>query len=212
MSAKKIVEEIIDLNDRIVTLMESLEEQPAEELLNVLAEKHGDLLKNTNEDAPIPMALVRVVDLLCVVAKGAAKIVVQGLGHANLDIRQLSGEALITVAEDDFDEIIPAVDFAVEDKGGIVASEMPYVLSSIEDPSVAEQIAGQIIRFLDHDNIEVVVAAIESLADVGDPSAVPSLERLLEDDRTVPADEELNTEEMTVGQVAKEAIEIIEEQ
>ena len=177
MSAREIVDEIIELSERIVTLTEEFEKLPIGEQSNELAKRYDTMLSVLKEDSDVPVALIRLIDLLCILPEGASKIVVLGLAHPNPDIRQISGESLLAIAEDDVHNIEAAIDYAIEDQG-FAAIEMPLVLTNIEDSHVVEQI----VRFLDHDSIEAVASAIEALADVGDPSAVPSLERLQEDD------------------------------
>ena len=149
---------------------------------------------------------IRATDMICGLDDNAATILALGLDHSNADVRQLAGEALISIAEDGLDEIVPAIDAALK-SGSPASEEMPFILAMIEDPAATEHIT----RFLDMDDLDTVVAAIESLAETRDPAAIPALKSLTEDTRTITLDAgDGDPEEMTIGRLAAEAIEMID--
>ena len=67
-------------------------------------------------------------------------------------------------------------------------------------------------RFLKHADADAVAAAIEALAELGDPAAIPLLAPLEKDPRQVQLDEEDGEgERVGLGDLAFEAREILEE-
>jgi HEAT repeat protein len=66
-------------------------------------------------------------------------------------------------------------------------------------------------QFLRHGDADAVAAAIEALVQVGDPSAARMIEPLIDDMRTVELDEDGsdNSTELTLGELAEEALEIL---
>ena len=67
-------------------------------------------------------------------------------------------------------------------------------------------------QFLAHQDPDAVAAAIETLAEIGDPSAIKMLQPLIDDDRTVELadDGSETTSEVTLGELAAEAIGLLE--
>ncbi|MCA9618983.1 MAG: HEAT repeat domain-containing protein, partial [Myxococcales bacterium] len=86
--------------------------------------------------------------------------------------------------------------------------ELPYLLTEIPEPGVVTLLA----KFLAHDDPDGVAAAIEALVEVGDPSAVGALEKLRDDKRKTRLgdEEELEGGDVTVGELAEEAIQLLQ--
>jgi HEAT repeat protein len=85
--------------------------------------------------------------------------------------------------------------------------ELPYVLAEAMHPHVV----GMLAPWLRHPNADVVAAAIEALATLGDPSACPLLAPLFEDARRSTVDQgEDERLEATVGELARQAVELLE--
>jgi hypothetical protein len=81
-------------------------------------------------------------------------------------------------------------------------AELPYLLIEVPEPGVAKLLA----RFLAHDDADAVAAAIESLVEIGDPSALPLLDSLAADPRRVQLEDEGGTEgDATIGELVAEA-------
>ena len=91
------------------------------------------------------------------------------------------------------------------DKGEAVTalSEVPYILAEIGEPGGVKLC----LRLLKHTSADVVAAAIESLANLGDASIIKDIEKLRSDRRTVALDDDPDAEEVSLGDLAAEAIE-----
>ena len=206
MTAKETIQKIIELDEKIATLIESLEETPVEEQEKELVSRFDDMLKNTAEDDMISVAMIRVAEMLVSLeTKGAVCFLGAGLGHANEDVRLLCGDAFLHVASEGLDKVKPVIDEALE-KGGLIAEELPFLLIDTDLPETTDIL----IKFLDQKNPEVVASAIEALAELGDPDAIPALSKLSKDARTVTAEADGSEKaKWTIGQLSKEAIEML---
>jgi hypothetical protein len=206
MTAKEIINEIVGLDSKISDLRNQFEDLPVGERIATLSAMCDEARSATGPLDRVPVVLIRATDMVCTLEKDAALILSKGLEHTNMDIRQLSGEALLAIGDGDVAEILPAVDNALK-AGGSAAQEMPFILALMDDPGVSEQI----VRFLDLDDTDAVVAAIEALAELGDPDTIPALSKLVNDKRavTIEGEDEENLQDWTVGTLAQEAMEMI---
>lgn len=125
------------------------------------------------------------------------------LDHPEPGIRTEAGEALLDVAYDRFKEVARAVERAL-DKGheGLSMQELPFVLTEVRDPDPVPLVA----RFLAHPDPDVVGAAIEALAELGDPAAGKHIEALVDDERVATLDD-LDEGPTTIGELATAALE-----
>ncbi|MCU0661960.1 MAG: HEAT repeat domain-containing protein [Myxococcota bacterium] len=207
MTAKQIIEEMFGLDERMAQLAEKFEGCPQPEREKALVELFEGVAASLSADAELPLRAPRVVDLLASQEGDAAvKILGNGLGHVNSALRHLCAEGLIHCSADGLEVILPAVEMALT-QGGTAAEEMAFLLAEIDDSKVTRQL----VRFLKSNEAEVVAAAIESLAEVGDESCLPELERLRKDKRKVKVAEE-TAEEWTIGQLAEDAIEMFNQE
>ncbi|MBW2276347.1 MAG: hypothetical protein JRF63_02580 [Deltaproteobacteria bacterium] len=204
MGAREIIADIIRHDDRIASLRDELDSLPTTELKEALVEQISVVLQQTGQSDPLPLSLVRLVELACGLEQSAARILRAGLDSANADVRQLIGEALLTLTEPGIEPIMPAVEHALE-AGGAAAEEMPFILAMIEDAGVPRVIE----RFLAADDSEVVASAIEALADAGDRSSIAMLEPLAADARSVSIDGGQGEATVSLGELAKEAMDVI---
>src|SRR6185369_12900186 len=92
--------------------------------------------------------------------------------------------------------------------GSPALPELPYILAEVPEPGVV-RLLGQ---FLAHKDPDAVAAAIEALAEIGDPAAIKLLEPLAHDERTVELAEDGSdaTSEASIGELASEAIELLQ--
>jgi len=210
MNAKKVLSDIIELDSKIAKLRDEFDACDESEQVKVLDELFACELKAIGEEDSVSIALVRGTDMLVPLGEKGAAALAKGLTHANPDVRSLAGEALLGIAEEGLAPIRPAIDFALK-AGCPAAEEMPFLLAMLEHEDVPKVIA----EFLDNKDTAVVAAAIEALADFGDPASVPALEKLSKDKRVVAVEGEEEGEEIkewTIGELAAEAIEMIEEE
>ena len=208
MSAKKLLADIIELDSKIAELRDAFDGCEGADQAAALTEVLDRELAAVGEEDPVTIALVRATDMTIPLAERGAKLLARGLAHGNPDVRRLAGEALLGIAEDGFARIRPAIDFALG-AGCPAAEEMPFLLAMTEDADTSKTIA----EFLKCADPDAVAAAIEALADFGDPASVPALRALSEDKRIVAVEGEgEDLHEWTIGELAVEAIEMIEEE
>jgi HEAT repeat protein len=126
------------------------------------------------------------------------------LDHEDPEVRLPAGEALQDIAYSRYAEVARAIEQLI-DKGEAVTalSEVPYILAEIGEPGGVKLC----VRLLKHASPDVVSAAIESLANLGDASVIKHIEPLLKDRRTVALDDDPEAEEVPLGDLAAEAVE-----
>jgi hypothetical protein len=135
----------------------------------------------------------RVVDLL-----------IDILGSDEPEARYASGEALSGLAFDRFKEVALGVERALErlPEGSPAMAELPYLLVDVAEPGVLKLLTA----FLQRRDADTVAAAIEALVEMGDPSAVPLIDKLRTDTRRVQLEDDSGThDEATIGELASEA-------
>ena len=208
MDARRIVEEIIGLDEKIAGLRDRFEQLPEKDRAAALERVLEETRKATGEEDALPLAMVRATDLAVALETLAATTLAPGLEHDNPDVRHMTGEAMLNLVEDDVERLRPAMDWAAE-RGGAAAEEMIFVLAATDDDEAPRLIE----RFLGHAETNVVAAAIEALADTGDEQSITVLEDLVDDQREVKVDaddESGDQETWRIGDIAREAIEMIE--
>ncbi len=137
-------------------------------------------------------------------------LLVDILGSDSPEARVQAGEALEGLAFDRFKEVALGIERAVDrlPKGSPALTELPFLLAEVGEPGCVKLLG----RFLKHADAEAVAAAIEALAELGDPAAIPLLAPLEKDPRQVQLDEEDGEgERVGLGDLAFEAKEILEE-
>ena len=92
-------------------------------------------------------------------------------------------------------------------QGNPALTELPFLIAEVGEPGCAKLLG----RFLQNDDAEVVASAIEAMAELGDPAAIPLLAKLERDGRQVQLDEEEGGERVPIADLAHEAKEILEE-
>ncbi|MCP4604036.1 MAG: hypothetical protein GY847_26525 [Proteobacteria bacterium] len=209
MAANETLQKIIGLDEKIAEFKEEFEKFPYDEQENVLTEYYAKMLEALGGNDPVPVGLVRVAEML--LTHGTARttrLLSDGLGHVNLDVRLLSGDVLLHLAEEGLEQIMPAVEEALT-KGGLRAEEMPFLLTDIDHPEVPQVLE----RFLALDNADIVASAIEAIAEFGDPSPIAALKKLETDNRTVEVEKDgVSQTEWTIGHLAKETISLLSEE
>ncbi len=207
MNASKILSEILELDKKIMKMQDDFDLQPEDEKKQALVSLAEDLMNQTAEHDAVPLPMIRVAEMICTLEDGPLQLA-KGLSHSNEEVRHLFGEAIISLGtEEGVDTIVPAVEYALEQKGN-AALEMPFILAWIDDPAVTAHIH----RFLEAEETDIVYAAIEACASVSDPDSIDSLKKLVDDPREVEVDDDDADESpITIGMLATEAIELIED-
>ena len=91
------------------------------------------------------------------------------------------------------------------DKGEdvVALTEVPFILAEVGEPGGVKLVT----KLLRHKDADVVGAAVESLAMMGDPTAIKSLEPLRNDKRRVTVEDDADgSGEITLGDLVDEAI------
>jgi HEAT repeat protein len=165
--------------------------------------------KEQDDPDELELRLVRLADLCAQVpGEPMAEALIAILNEELPSVRVQAAEALVDVAYDRYAEVARAIERTISaGVNGPALQELPFILAEIAEPSAVTLIS----RFLSHADGEIVAAGIEALTRLGDPSAVPALKKLLEDERVVTIDE--GDEELTssVGELAEEAVATLEE-
>lgn len=131
------------------------------------------------------------------------------LGSEEPEVRFTAGRALQDLAFDRFKEVAEATERAIKrlPVNNQALRELPYVVAEVGEPGVPKILRG----YLASPDAEVVSAAIEALAALGDPAAIPELRKLGRDARTVQIDDDESDAQASIGTLSQEAIAMIEE-
>lgn len=204
MSLDKNLAEIFDA-DRALRAAERklLSGKPADvQKLLLSAVEEASRLEDREEAG---MRLSRLADLCAQVPSPAmADALILILNDDEPAVRAEAGEALTDMAYDLYAEVARAIVRALDRKlAGPALMELPFLLAEVGEPSALPLIK----RFLEHSDKEVVAAAIESLAALGDPAAIELLEPFVDDERVVSVgDDDDENLQATLGQLAEETI------
>jgi HEAT repeat protein len=132
------------------------------------------------------------------------------LSSEHPEARRAAGEELEALAFERFKEVAGGVERALKrlPVGSPALPELPYILAEIPEAGVMKLLG----QFLGHKDPDAVAAAIETIAELGDPSAIQLLEPLMHDDRTVELADDggETTSEASIGELATEAIELLQ--
>ena len=140
----------------------------------------------------------------------AVDLLIDLVGCDSAEARVVAGEMLVAVAFDRFKEVALGIERAIArlPKGSPALTELPFLLAEVGEPGCVK-LLGQFLKLADAD---AVAAAIEALAELGDPSAAPLLAPLDADARQVQLDDEDQaSERVSIGDLAHEARELLEE-
>ncbi len=162
---------------------------------------------DTEESA---LRLVRLAALLGELeGPEAADLLIDILGGESPEARAVAGEELENLAFERFKEVALAIERALVRLPGDSAAltELPYLLAEVAEPGCLKLLG----RFLAHKSPEPVAAAIEALAELGDPAAAALLAPLERDPRQVEVDDEAGGLLVTIGELAHEARELLGE-
>jgi len=133
-----------------------------------------------------------------------ADLLIDVLASEHPEARRESGEHLQGLAFDRFKEVALAVERALDrlpiDSPALV--ELPFVLVDVPEGGVVKLLT----MFLENEDPDVVAAAIEALAEVGDPAAIKPLSDLERDDRVAALGDDDGAVQVTISELAADAI------
>jgi HEAT repeat protein len=163
--------------------------------------------KQLSDRPEAEMRLSRLADLCAQVPSAAmVEALIQILDDESPSVRVQAAEALVDVAYDRYAEVARAIERALEHgPANNALRELPWVVAEVAEPSAT----GLLKRFLAHADAEVVGSAVEALASLGDPSAVPALSKLKDDTREVTIDDGDEEITATLGELVREAIDTL---
>lgn len=205
------INELFDAERSVRRLHDELAALPAEPLLDALTAALSAALKEANEDE----AALRLVRIAALLGEHDGPRVVDALidvlSSEHPEARKAAGEELEELAFDRFKEVAGGVERALKrlPVGSPALPELPYLLAEIPEPGVMKLLG----QFLAHADPDAVAAAIESLVEIGDPAGARLLQPLEGDERTVELADDggEETSEVTLGELAAEAIELLQE-
>ncbi len=195
-------EEVRRLQDELLDSMESDRKATLAALHEAVVEGLGE-----GEGVEAAIALVPVAEVLGELeGPEVCDLLVDVLGSDEPEVRFTAGRALQDLAFDRYKEVAEAIERAATRLAADhhALRELPYVIAEVGEPG-APRVLG---RYLSHSDPEVVAAAIEALASIGDPAALSPLEKLVRDGRTVQIEDDGGTQ-VSLGTLAQEAIEMI---
>ena len=209
-SIKENLDALFDAERTARAVHASLVASGTDALVTVLRDATTAALVNGASDES-SLRLARVAALLGDL-EGAEPVdlLIDILGSDSPEARVYAGEALEGLAFDRFKEVALGIERAVErlPKGSPALTELPFLLAEVGEPGCVKLLG----RFLKHADAEAVAAAIEALAELGDPAAIPLLAQLEKDPRQVQLEEEDGDgERVGLGDLAYEAREILED-
>ncbi len=187
--------------------------KPGPELDALVAalKKEVDVARVLTDDEESALRFVRIATLLGDLHGGdAVDLLIDILSEGDPEARHAAGEALEGLAYDRFKEVALGVERALVrlPVGSPALSELPYMLAEIPEPGAAKLLG----RFLQHADPEAVAAAIESLVEMGDPSAAAMIAALSNDKRVAQLEDDEGEEgKITIGELATEARQLLAE-
>jgi HEAT repeat protein len=193
-------------------LHDELSGLPSDALLDVLEGALAAAVKESREDEA-SLRLVRIAGLLGELeGPRAVDLLIDVLASEHPEARSAAGRELEELAFDRFKEVAKGVERALKrlPAGSPALPEIPYILAEIPEPGVMKLLG----QFLAHADPDAVAASIEAMVELGDPAAIKLIAPLAGDKRTVElADDEAEDEsaEVTLGELAAEAVDILGE-
>ncbi len=206
-STSKLLAKLYEAERTVRTLHEEISAQPIDTLTPLFrAEiKKASMLDDADEEQ---LRLTRICAILGEhEGPAVVELLIDMLGHEEPDVRYAAGEELQGLAFERFKEVALGVESAIKrlPVGSVALAELPYLLSEVPEPGVMKLLG----MFVAHADPDAVAAAIEALAEMGDPAAISILTPLDNDKRTVQLDDDGEINGVTIGELAREAVVIL---
>lgn len=206
----KTLEELFTAERATRRIHDELSMLPPDRLIEAINDALKKAKKETDEDEAA-LRLVRIASLLGeLTGPKVVDALIDVLASDHPEARHEAGEELAQLSFERFKDVALGVERALSrlPVGSPALPELPYILAEIPEPGVTKLLG----MFLAHKDADAVAAAIEVLVDIGDPSAIPLIEKLADDPRMVEiADDGSDaTSEVTLGELASEALDLLE--
>ena len=207
---RDLIEQMQRAEEDVRRLQDEILDASAQERKATLAALKEAVLEGLGEGEGVEaaIALVPVAEILAELeGPDVCDLLVDVLGSDEPEVRFTAGRALQDLAFDRYKEVAEAIERAAKrlPASHHALRELPYVIAEVAEPGAPRLLAG----YLAHTDAEVVSAAIEALAAIGDPAALPALAKLTRDPRTVQIEDDGGTQ-VSLGTLAQEAIEMIQ--
>jgi HEAT repeat protein len=208
-TVKASLSALFDAERKARALHAELAAAPRSELVSAIREEATGAISQGDEDEAA-LRLSRLALLLGDLdGDDVVDLLIDILASDSSEARVVAGEALESLAFDRFKEVALGIERALGrlPKGSPALTELPFLLAEVAEPGCTKLLG----RFLKHSDPEAVAAAIEALAELGDPAAIPLLAPLEKDGRHVQIDDEDGGDRVAIGDLAHEAREILTE-
>jgi len=209
-SIQGIIERLQRAEEDVRRLQDELIDSANNERKDTLASLKEAVLEGLGEGEGVEaaIALVPLAEVLGELeGPEVCDLLVDLLSAEEPEVRFVAGRALQDLAFDRFKEVAEATERAVKrlPTASHALRELPFVIAEVAEPGAPRILKG----YLAHADAEVVASAIEALASIGDPAAVPELRKLTSDPRTVQIDDDQGEAQASIGALAQEAISMI---
>jgi HEAT repeat protein len=205
-----LLEHLFDAERAVRKAQTELAKGKPNELLPLLRKTVESALSQ-GEDVDAGMRLARSAELLGEIdGPDPVDLLIDVLSADAPEARLAAGEALEERAFARFKEVALGIERALVrlPKNSPALSELPYLLAEVPEPGVLPLLN----RFLGHESADAVASSIEALAQLGDPAARQHLRARIDDKRTVDlGDEDAESTKVTIGELAREAISLLDE-
>ncbi|UQA61139.1 hypothetical protein [Polyangium aurulentum] len=201
---------LFDAERSVRRLHDELAQMPQDVLLDALGDALAASLREPDEDEGA-LRLTRIASLLGELeGPRVVDALIDVLSSEHPEARRAAGEQLEVLSFDRFKEVALGVERALKrlPVGSPALPELPYILAEVPEPGVTKVIG----QFLRHEDADAVAAAIEALVQIGDPAVARLIEPLVDDTRVVELEEDGSdaTTEVTLGELAEEALDMLE--
>lgn len=201
---------LFDAERSVRRLHDELAQMPQDTLLDALGDALAAALREPDEDEGA-LRLTRIASLLGELeGPRVVDALIDVLSSEHPEARRAAGEQLEVLSFDRFKEVALGVERALKrlPVGSPALPELPYILAEVPEPGVTKVIG----QFLRHEDADSVAAAIEALVQIGDPAVARLIEPLVDDTRVVELEEDGSdaTTEVTIGELAEEALDMLE--
>ena len=184
-----------------------LDEEPSD-LLPVLTLALDNAFQVSDEEEQV-LRLVRLAELFSELeGPEAIDRLIDILGSDEPEARHAAGTALEEIGYERFKELALGVERALDRLAASSPAlvELPYLLGEIPEPGVVKLLA----RFVAHSEPNVVAAAIEAIAETGDPAARKLLAPLRSDRRVAQLDDDGGEiSPVSLGELARDAYDVL---
>lgn len=202
------LEAVFEAERKLRELSRQLIKAPHGQLIDLLAQSILDAAKRSPDEQALRLVAISRL-LRDVPGPKAIDLMIDMLGSDSEEARAAAGAAIEDVAYDRMGEVQKGIERALKrlPVGHMALCELPFIVLN-----VAEDALPMLRPFLALPDPDAVGATIDVLVELADPAAIPLIAPLVNDARPVQIEgEEDEGEALTVGELAKDAIDALQE-